>query len=70
MDCEKCFEAFVSQGDYLDHLRGHYGARSEVPAYYFRKDFPMGRDFAEFKKTSWLSKNDLKLLLFETYGAM
>jgi hypothetical protein len=69
IDCEKCFEVFNSQSEYLDHMRGHYGPRSEVPTYYSRKDFPMGREYAAFKKTSWLSKNDLKQLLFESYGA-
>lgn len=70
MDCEKCFEAFDSQEKFSLHVRGHYGAPSEVPAYYSKSDFRMGRDYPESKKISWLSKTDIRRLLHDTYGSM
>ena len=69
MDCGKCFEEFTSQEEYSMHLRGHYGPPSLVPSYYSKTDYHMGRDYPETKKISWLSKTDLRKLLFDTYGA-
>ncbi len=69
MDCEKCFEAFASTEEFSEHVKIHYGAPSVVPAYYSKSDFGMGRDFPETKKVSWLSKNDMKRLLHDTFGS-
>ena len=70
MDCEKCFEAFTSQEEYSAHLRGHYGNPSSIPTYYSMEDYPMGWDYANANKKSWLSKSDMRRLLLETQGAM
>jgi hypothetical protein len=69
MDCEKCFEVFASTEEFSEHVKGHYGAPSLIPAYYSKTDFNMGRDYPGDKKLSWLSGNDMKRLLHDTFGA-
>jgi hypothetical protein len=71
MDCEKCFEAFESQEEYSNHMRGHYGNAASVPSYYSKEDYPMGRDYAaSMTKKSWLKKTDMRSLILETHGSM
>jgi hypothetical protein len=67
-ECPQCFIALTSQDKILEHMREHYGSSSNLPGYYSVKDFPTGGS-NDLASSNYLKKNDLRQLLYDTYGA-